>query len=240
MILASVYIGANTPRDDRRGASSSWPGCWPSVSSEWLAPVVRRSGRDLLVRMPRLARRSGLAMRGHAWVALLADVRRRVVAHAVALGGLAYPPRGQIPIPAASYRTDRLTRSSHRSRRILAGFAEDGRQVRHGEFEVDPIQGFVVRHHVRNLAAQVMPRRWRRAVTQGRRTGFRRHAIGRASRLSIGESPPAARPLNDRHWRCASVGCGLHDRYDLGGLVGYAPWPNRGCSSTFNAKKSQS
>ncbi len=33
-------------------------------------------GRDRLVRVRRLARRPGLAMRGHAWVALLADVRR--------------------------------------------------------------------------------------------------------------------------------------------------------------------
>ena len=34
-------------------------------------------GRDRLVRVRRLARRPGLAKRGHAWVALLADVRRR-------------------------------------------------------------------------------------------------------------------------------------------------------------------
>lgn len=34
-------------------------------------------GRERMVRIRRLARRPGLAMRGHAWVTLLADVRRR-------------------------------------------------------------------------------------------------------------------------------------------------------------------
>ena len=91
-------------------------------------------GRDRLVRIRRLARRPGLAMRGHAWVTLLADVRRRglsadthpawSVDGPVALADLIHDPRDRrspAPVGSDAWLTMLATGGVEDFDRLLAG-----------------------------------------------------------------------------------------------------------------------